>query len=160
MNRLTNVVQLTNSVASASAWYSYDAAGRLHQKGYDNGDVVTHGYDSESRLLSLGITNGSTGVLRNGYQWDQGGNILSITNNGTRVTRYGYDLAGQLTNEVCGLATNGWVYDEAGNWLGQPAHSNSWKTYNADNELVTLPASTNTVTVAGSVQPGSNSNKW
>ena len=56
MNRLTNVVQLTNNAATASAWYSYDAAGRLAQKGYGNGDVVTHAYDLESRLLSLGIT--------------------------------------------------------------------------------------------------------
>ena len=56
MNRLTNVVQLTNNAATASAWYGYDAAGRLAQKGYGNGDVVTHAYDQESRLLSLGIT--------------------------------------------------------------------------------------------------------
>lgn len=47
MNRLTNVVQLTNGTSSASAWYRYDTAGRLWQKGYGNGDVVTHGYDAE-----------------------------------------------------------------------------------------------------------------
>jgi|GEM_PF-5744690 len=27
MNRFTNVVQLTNGVPTASAWYQYDAAG-------------------------------------------------------------------------------------------------------------------------------------
>jgi YD repeat-containing protein len=54
MNRLTNVVQTTNGTSTASAWYAYDAAGRLGQKGYGNNDIVTHSYDQESRLLSLG----------------------------------------------------------------------------------------------------------
>jgi RHS repeat-associated protein len=167
MNRLTNVVQLTNAATTASAWYSYDAAGRLWKKGYGNGDVVTHSYDPESRLLSLGITNSSTPVWWWRYGWDHGGNILAITNNGTNVNLYGYDRAGQLTNEVCltnglaGGATNTWVYDEAGNWR---AGDGRWRLYNADNELAGI-ASTNApvsipVTVTGEVEPGPNSNKW
>lgn len=63
MNRLTNVVLLTNGTASASAWYSYDSPGRLWKKGCGNGDVATHGYDTESCLLSLGITNNTMPVL-------------------------------------------------------------------------------------------------
>jgi len=157
MNRLTNVVQLTNNAVSASAWYSYDAAGRLWQKGYGNDDVVTHSYDAESRLLTLGITNNSTLITCYSYGWDAGGNILAITNNGTNITLYGYDAAGQLTNEVCGAVTNAWVYDEAGNWLGSPGAA-GWKGYNADNELVGV--ATNTVTVTGEVEPGPSSNKW
>jgi YD repeat-containing protein len=171
MNRLTNVVQLTNGTSSASAWYRYDTAGRLWQKGYGNGDVVTHAYDTESRLLSLGITNNTTPVWWSTYLWDNGGNILAITNNGTNVNLYAYDRAGQLTNEVVltnGLAggeTNAWVYDEAGNWLNAPGGS-KW-LYNADNELVARgPAGTPTVpsptsfTLTGEVEPGVQSNKW
>ncbi len=48
MNRLTNVA------VTASVWYSYDSAGRLWQKGYDNGDMVTqaqHGYDAHNRRV-------------------------------------------------------------------------------------------------------------
>jgi hypothetical protein len=40
MNRLTNVVQLTNGVESARAGYQYDSAGRLWKKSYGNDDVV------------------------------------------------------------------------------------------------------------------------
>lgn len=167
MNRLTNVVQLTNAATTASAWYSYDAAGRLWKKGYGNGDVVTHSYDTESRLLSLGITNNTTPVWWYRYGWDNGGNILAITNNGTNVSLYGYDRAGQLTNEVCltngiaGGTTNSWQYDEAGNWR---TGDGNWRLYNADNELVGI-ATTNApvsipVTVTGEVQPGLQSNKW
>ena len=134
MNRLTNVVQLTNSAVSASAWYAYDSAGRLSKKGYGNGDVATHGYDAESRLLSLGITNGSSLVTCYNYQWDAGGNILAITNNGTNITLYGYDAAGQLTNEISGGVTNSWQYDEAGNWLNADG-SSRW-VYDRDNELM------------------------
>lgn len=171
MNRLTNVVQLTNGTTSASAWYRYDTAGRLWQKGYGNNDVVTHGYDAESRLLSLGITNNTTPVWWSRYQWDTGGNILAITNNNTNVTLYAYDRARQLTNEVVltnGLAggeTNAWVYDEAGNWLNAPS-GNQW-LYNADNEMVArAPTGTPTVpsptsfTLTGEVEPGPQSNKW
>jgi RHS repeat-associated protein len=167
VNRLTNVVQLTNGVTSASAWYAYDAAGRLWRKGYGNGDVVTHAYDAESRLLSLGITNGATMVTRYNYQWDSGGNILAITNNGTNITLYGYDRVEQLTNEICftnglaGRTTNAWIYDEAGNWLN--ANPTSRWRYNTDNELVARAATNDTtwnVTVTGEVEAGSNSNKW
>ena len=167
MNRLTNVVQLTNAATTASAWYSYDAAGRLWKKGYGNGDVVTHSYDMESRLLSLGITNNSSLVTCYTYGWDNGGNILSITNNGTNVSLYGYDRAGQLTNEVCltngiaGGATNAWVYDEAGNWR---TGDGKWRLYNADNELLGVATSNAPVsipiTVTGDVEPGPSSNKW
>jgi YD repeat-containing protein len=162
MNRLTNVVQLTHGAATASAWYDYDSAGRLRHKGYGNGDVVTHGYDTESRLLSMGITNNTAPVLWYAYGWDKAGNILAITNNGTNVTLYGYDAAGQLTNEVVvGSATNSWVYDEAGNWLN-PTPTTKW-VYNADHEL---PGRVNngdtnfTITVTGEVEPGPRSNKW
>ena len=167
MNRLTNVVQLTNGTATANAGYQYDAAGRLWKKTYGNNDVVTHGYDMEGRLLSLGITNGATPVLWYGYQWDAGGNILAITNNGTNITLYGYDRAGQLTNEIAftngiaGGVTNSWQYDEAGNWLNAGA-SSRWR-YNPDNELVGRAnwGDTNwSVTVTGTVDPGPKSNKW
>jgi YD repeat-containing protein len=82
MNRLTNVVQLTNNGVAASAWYQYDAAGRLFKKGYGNGDVASHSYDVEGRLLALGITNNSSLVTSYTYGWDAGGNILAITNTG------------------------------------------------------------------------------
>jgi RHS repeat-associated protein len=162
MNRLTNVVQLTNGAVSASAWYAYDTAGRLGQKGYGNGDLVTHGYDVESRLLTLGITNGTTAVQSYGYQWDAGGNILAITNIGgtssASPTLYAYDAAGQLTNEVSTTETNAWQYDEAGNWI---AGDGKYRLYNADNEFLGISDnSTNAVTVTGQVQAGPNSNKW
>ncbi len=168
MNRLTNIAQLGNGNPLASAWYAYDAAGRLWRKGYGNGDVVTHAYDTESRLLSLGITNGATMVALYNYQWDAGGNILAITNNGTNVTLYGYDRVGQLTNEICftnglaGGATNSWTYDEAGNWLNPLQAGTKW-VYNKDNEL-TARADTSDTTwsaaVTGQVDPGPRSNKW
>jgi len=171
MNRLTNVVQLTNGVTTANAWYQYDGAGRLWKKGYGNGDVVTHAYDTESRLLSMAITNGAMLVTRYNYQWDAGGNILAITNNGTNIVLYGYDRAGQLTNEIsftnglAGFTTNSWQYDEAGNWRNASA-STKW-LYNADNELVArapmatadVPSAT-TTTLTGEVEPGPSSNKW
>jgi RHS repeat-associated protein len=164
---MTNVVQLINGDYSVSAWYQYDAAGRLWKKGYGNGDVVTHGYDIESRLLSLGITNSTTPVTRFDYGWDAGGNILAITNNSTNVTFYGYDNVGQLTNEIAftiglaGSTTNGWVYDEAGNWLNVNT-TNKW-VYNPDNELIGRTGTNDntwSVTVTGAVEPGANSNKW
>jgi len=162
MNRLTNVVQLTNSATTASAWYQYDAAGRLSKKGYGNGDVATHGYDLEGRLLSLGITNNASLVTSYTYGWDAGGNILAITNNGTNITRYGYDAAGQLTNEITGSVTNTWQYDEAGNWLNA-ATSTKWM-FNLDNELMSrvnaVAATNRTVTVTGTVEAGPNNNKW
>ena len=167
MNRLTNLVQWTDGVERARAAYQYDLAGRLWKKTYGNGDVVTHAYDQESRLLSLGITNGTSGVWWSTYQWDAGGNILSITNNGTNVNLYAYDRVGQLTNEIvlthgmAGGQTNSWQYDEAGNWLNAPG-GQRW-IYNPDNELVarTGPQDTNwTVTLTGWVEPGPNSNKW
>jgi len=167
MNRLTNVVQLTNSATTASASYQYDSAGRLWKKTYGNDDVVTHSYDTESRLLSLGITNGTTLVTCYTYGWDNGGNILVITNNGTNITLYGYDAAGQLTNEIAftnglsGRVTNSWRYDEAGNWLNANAGSR-WR-YNPDNELVGRAnwGDTNwSVTVTGEVEAGPQSNKW
>ena len=52
--------------------------------------MVTHAYDIESRMLSLGITNDSTLVTCYSYGWDAGGNILAITNNGTNVSLYAY----------------------------------------------------------------------
>jgi RHS repeat-associated protein len=161
------VVQLTNGAASANAGYQYDSAGRLWQKTYGNGDVVTHAYDQESRLLSLGITNNTTLVTCYAYGWDAGGNILAITNNGTNITLYGYDRASQLTNEVtftngiAGAVTNSWQYDEAGNWLNAPGNSR-WR-YNPDNELTARSGVTDTnwsVTVTGEVEPGTNNNKW
>jgi len=171
MNRLTNVVQLTNGVTTANAWYQYDGAGRLWKKGYGNGDVVTHSYDSESRLLSIGITNGASLVACYDYGWDAGGNILAITNNGTNIVQYGYDQTGQLTNEIsftngiAGFATNSWAYDEAGNWRNASASTKC--LYNADNELVAkAPSSTSdvpsgtTTTITGEVEPGPASNKW
>jgi RHS repeat-associated protein len=168
MNRLTNVVQWADGQETGRAAYQYDLAGRLWKKTYGNGDVVTHGYDAEGRLVSLGITNGTAGVWWSTYQWDAGGNILAITNNGTNVNLYSYDRTGQLTNEIVftnGLAggqTNVWEYDEAGNWLN--ASANSRWVYNLDNELmarVPIAAATNmTVTVTGEVEPGPNSNKW
>jgi RHS repeat-associated protein len=161
MNRLTNVVQLTNNATTASAWYQYDAAGRLFKKGYGNGDVASHGYDMEGRLLSLGITNSTTLVTSYAYQLDAGGNILAITNNGTNITLYKYDAAGQLTNEISGTVTNSWQYDEAGNWLN--ADSGSRWVYDRDNELMgrTPTTATNTLlTVTGMVTNGYNSNKW
>jgi RHS repeat-associated protein len=161
MNRLTNVVQLTNNVSSASAWYSYDSAGRLSKKNYGNSDVVTHGYDLESRLATLGITNGTTAVLWYGYRWDAGGNILAITNNGS-VVSYKYDAVGQLTNEISGSVTNGWQYDDAGNWLNADA-TTKWM-YNQDNELMSrvnsAGATNRTVTVTGQVIGGPQNNKW
>ncbi len=170
MNRLTNVVQLTNGVATANAWYVYDSAGRLWKKGYGNGDVAWHNYDSESRLLSLGITNNTSLVACFNYLWDVGGNILAITNNTTNVTLYGYDRAGQLTNEIsftnglAGFVTNSWQYDEAGNWLNPDLSGLGTKwVYNADNELMARTASSDstwTTTVTGEVQPGDGSNKW
>lgn len=167
MNRLTNVVQLTNGAVSASAWYAYDTAGRLWQKGYGNGDVVTHRYDIEGRLLALGITNGTTLVQAYIYQWDTAGNILAITNDdgaNVVVDRYGYDAAGQLTNEICitngiaGGATNFWVYDEAGNWF---TGDGKYRLYNGDNEFLGISDNrTNRVTVTGEVDAGPASNKW
>ena len=62
----------TNGAATASAGYQYDAAGRLWQKTYGNNDVATYSYDVESRLLSLGITNGTTLVQAYTYGWDAG----------------------------------------------------------------------------------------
>jgi len=168
MNWLTNVVQLTNNAVTASAWYAYDSAGRLWQKGYGNGDVATHSYDQEGRLLSLGITNPATAgpVTWYTYGWNAGGNILAITNNGTNITLYGYDAANQLTNEIAftnGLAggvTNAWVYDEAENWITSPGEG-KWRLYNADNEFVGISTNdTTTVTVTGYVEPGPRSNKW
>ncbi len=172
MNPLTNVVQLANGAATASAWYSHDSAGRLWRKGYGNGDVVTHGYDTESRLLSMGITNASTPVLWYAYQWDAVGNITAITNNGTNITLYGYDRAGQLTNEVlftnglAGFKTNAWQYDEAGNWLNA-AGGTKW-LYNADNELVArgpsgtpgVPSSASLTLTGEVMEHGPNSSKW
>jgi len=167
MNRLTNVVQLTNAATSASAWYRYDTAGRLRRKGYGNNDVARYAYDQENRLLSLGITNDTTLVTSYTYGWDNGGNILAITNNGTNITLYGYDAAGQLTNEIAftnglsGRVTNSWQYDEAGNWLNAPGGSR-WR-YNPDNELVGRANLSDTnwaVTVTGTVDPGPKSNKW
>ncbi len=166
MNRLTNVVQLTNSATAANAGYQYDLAGRLWKKTYGNNDVATHSYDTESRLLALALTNGTTLLTRFNYQWDAGGNLLAITNNGTNVTLYGYDRTGQLTNEIAftnglaGSVTNGWQYDEAGNWIKAPAE-NRWRLYNGDNELTGISGnSTNSVTVTGTVNPGPASNKW
>jgi RHS repeat-associated protein len=167
MNRLTNVVQLTNAVESARAGYQYDSAGRLWKKSYGNDDVATHAYDSESRLLSLGITNSTTLVTCYTYGWDAGGNILAITNNGTNVTLYGYDCAGQLTNElaftngIVGSVSNSWQYDAAGNWLNAGAGA-QWH-YNLDNELMGKANSSYTnwsVTITGEVEPGPQSNKW
>jgi RHS repeat-associated protein len=167
MNRLTNVVQLTNGVTIASAWYSYDSVGRLWKKGYGNGDVVTHAYDAENRLLSMSTTNTSTLVMCYAYKWNSVGNITAITNNGTNVALYGYDRAGQLTNEVlftnslARFTTNTWQYDEAGNWLNANP-SNRWR-YNTDNELIARAANSDTTwntTVTGEVEPGANSNKW
>jgi RHS repeat-associated protein len=167
MNRLTNVVQLTNGVPAATASYAYDPAGRLHRKTYGNGDFATHAYDLESRLLSLAITNGTTPVERWTYGWNPVGHLLAITNQGTNLCLYAYDAADQLTNAVCftnglaGGATNAWHYDEAGNWRNaSPTHQ--W-FYNADNELLGRSATgdTNwTITVAGQVEPGPASNKW
>ena len=133
--------------------------------------MASHAYDLEGRLLSLGITNGTSLVTAYTYQWDVGGNILAITNNNgtqTLVSRYGYDAAGQLTNEVCstngfaGGATNSWQYDEAGNWLNANA-SSRW-VYDRDNELTgrmpTAAATNKTITVTGLVDGGPNNNKW
>ncbi|MDW7979492.1 MAG: RHS repeat domain-containing protein, partial [Verrucomicrobiales bacterium] len=101
MDRLTQVMQLTNGATAAWARYSYDAAGRLRIKSYGNNDRVTYTYDIESRLVQLGITNGTfSPITWFTYGWDAAGNILAITNCNTNVTLYAYDAVGQLTNEV------------------------------------------------------------
>ena len=130
-----------------------------------NNDVATHSYDVESRLLSLGITNGTTLVQAYSYLWGDGGNILAITNYpggaSALTSRYSYDAAGQLTNEVTDTVTNSWVYDEAGNWLNAGVGS-KW-VYDCDNELIAKANASDTgwnVTVTGEVEPGPNSNKW
>ncbi len=165
MNRLTTVTQLVNSAQTATAAYTYDAAGRLQKKTYGNNDIATYAYDAESRLLNLGITNGTTSVQAYSYGWDAGGNILALTNfeaTGSVIpTYYAYDDAGQLTSETCGATTTSWQYDEAGNWLNASS-STKW-VYDADNELVARGNSSDntfTVTVTGTVDPGNNNNKW
>jgi len=145
-----------------SATYHYDAAGRLSWKVYGNGDETHYGYDLESRLHSLSVSNGANTIASWWYGYNAMGMITAITSLSETI-HYEYDSIYQLRRQIeeSNKITH-WQYDEAGNILGVTAPSNTTHyQYNADNELAGLgTTSTRYTNVEGWVEPGPASNKW
>jgi RHS repeat-associated protein len=158
MGRLTLV---TNEHAGAA--YTYDVPGRRMTKSYGNGDVTVTDVDVEGRPISISTTNQGALVQGWSYGYNAMGMITSITDSAeTRVFEYDavYRLTGETRASAAGIESIGWTYDAAGNRLNRTSTESAVSyTYNADNELTGM-TSADTLTVTGSVEPGTGYSDW
>ena len=107
---------------------------------YPNGVVTTYGYDTESRLTSLGASLGGTPITSFGY-------VLDTVGNRTRKTTldwsedYAYDEVYRLKSADRSAGTPArwrFAYDAAGNRTGdQTDDAAMGATFNNVNELLT-----------------------
>ena len=117
--QLTNTYQngaLTStydSIRGATKYYSYDAAGRLHQTQFYHGEALTLGYDLRDRVISeeWSMPGEATPFQVTEYAYDGADRVTEIRDNGELVVSNTYQ-DGQLT-EICtgnGLC-RGFTYD-------------------------------------------------
>jgi RHS repeat-associated protein len=178
-NRFIEIRRICDGGTNTIVSYEYDAADRRTQRTLENNTFTVYDYDDANQLTAISHQRSAGGVTnlisRYEYAYDAAGNRTNMVRSGmgfqpVRSESYSYDSADQLTGVT--YATGGvtertvsYQYDAAGNRtnlteiLGGATNTTSYAA-NSDNQLTSVTATRQGLTVTGYVEPGPRSNKW
>ena len=134
LDRVTGV-----SFTDSSVSYTWDPAGNLETATYDNGTVVSYGYDDAGRMTTQGALAGAGvgGVTVETFSYDGLGRITSANSGPVNTTRQ-YDSLSRLISETTGgrPVYYGWDDNSALTSLVYP----SGKTMLQSNDSLSRPS--------------------
>lgn len=140
-NRVTSVVDISNTGQHPITRYKYDAEGRINkiEQVYDaQGNVYTQNFvwDSKNNLTEYRDQNNN----KTSYTYDSQGNILTITDALNKTTTYTYDPTFNkvLTIKDPANRTTSYQYDNKGNLLKiiDPNGNETLFSYDAQGKLI------------------------
>ncbi len=145
-NAINQPTSVTSSAGTISATYDH---GRLSGLAFPNGVATNYQYTATSWLSGLSTVKGAVSVLTRQHAFDGVGNILTRTSE-TGSTTYIYDALSRLTDAVPPVtqAPEHYTYDAVGNRLTSATTAGTWG-YNANHQLLTYAATTNTYDANG-----------
>jgi len=135
-DQLNRVLTTTNKTSSGSVISSfnntYDIAGMIINKSFQDGTSITYGYDTINRLISESKQSSSSTVYTNLYTYDLVGNRLTWTKNTSLGNFWTIDAPSMPAQVLTNMTSSGFGQSANGN---QPVSLVRNYTYDAANRL-------------------------